>query len=76
MSSPKHTTAEMLQATEKVLSLAQSMDGHDLALTALLSAYATIATNHPCCTEICGLMCKKLSDILLGAHASSSVTRH
>ena len=64
MSSPNYTDAELAQATRDVLDAAIGVGGHDLALSALLGAYATVAKAHSCCTSKCSQMCFQLSMIL------------
>ncbi len=55
-------TDQQLQAlTAKVGELAVAEGPHDLALSALLSAYATVAVAHPCCLQECADMLFRLS---------------
>lgn len=71
-----HTTEQHIEATRKVGEFAMSLGDHDLALTALLSAYATIAAAHPCCTALCAGMTKNLSTLLTDVADSKKTTNH
>lgn len=51
MSGPTFTAEQAVDASIEMLKRALELPAHDLALTALLSAYAAIATRHPCCQQ-------------------------
>jgi hypothetical protein len=69
MSHANFTLREMHELTKLVGEIATSHNKHDLALSALLSAYCTVAMAHPCCLQECANQTFKLS-MLLAANAS------
>jgi hypothetical protein len=68
MSHSNFTLREMHELTKLVGEIATSHNKHDLALSALLSAYCTVAMAHPCCLQECANQTFKLS-MLLAANA-------
>lgn len=73
---PKHSLAEVNALTAQLLEAAMASGEHDLALTGLLSAYATLAHTHPCCTPVCVAMLTSLSGILESVVASRTAVKH
>lgn len=59
-----YTREQLLELTRKVGEIATAEGPHDLALSALLGAYATIAIAHPCCYMECALQLSLLADVL------------
>lgn len=76
MSSLPYTLQQMNAATKSVIDMSMSLGDHDMALTALLSAYATIADAHPCCTETCARMTANLSKLLFDVVAARNAAKH
>jgi hypothetical protein len=73
MSHLNYTLQQLNDLTTQVGDLAVSVgtDKHDLALSALLSAYTTVAMAHPCCLQECANQAFRLS-MLLAAHAPNA----
>lgn len=75
-----YTPEQATQLTNELLNHAMAMAGgpghHDLALTALLSAYATVADGHPCCTRLCARVLVRLSEHLNNVADSRDATKH
>lgn len=65
-----YTAQQLQELTAKVGELAVAEGPHDLALSALLSAYATVAIAHPCCLQECANLLFTLS-INLAARAAA-----
>ena len=70
MSHANFTLREMHELTKLVGEIATSHDKHDLALSALMSAYFTVAMAHPCCLQECANQTFKLS-MRLAAEAAN-----
>lgn len=64
-----YTDQQLTDLTEKVGEMAVASEKHDLALSALLSAYATVAMAHPCCLQECANQTFRLS-MMLAANAA------
>jgi hypothetical protein len=70
MSHCDYTLRELHELTKMVGEIAVSHNKHDLALSALLGAYATVAMAHPCCLQECANQTFRLS-MMLAAHAAA-----
>jgi hypothetical protein len=64
MSHLDYTKQQLKELTMNVHELAVAAGKHDLALSALLSAYATLAMAHPCCLQECADVTFRLSMML------------
>lgn len=71
MSHCNYTVQELKQLTAQVGETAVAKGPHDLALSALLGAYATVAMSNPCCLQECANQTFRLS-MLLAAHAGAN----
>ena len=77
MSDHLNYTDEQLKAlTAQVGELAVASGKHDLALSALLSAYCTVAMAHPCCLQQCANQTFKLSMMLAAEAAQRAQSPH
>lgn len=66
MNLPTAEDVKKLVADTKVVGeAAASVGDHKAALQALLSAYCTIASAHPCCIQLHGLLLCKAGEALL-----------
>lgn len=72
MSHLNYSKEQLLALTEQVGEAAVASGKHDLALSALLGAYATVALAHPCCLEECAAMTLRLHLILVGRIAANT----
>ena len=68
MSHLNYTDQQLKDLTAQVGEMAVAMGKHDLALSALLSAYVTVVMAHPCCLQECANQTFRLS-MLLAARA-------
>jgi hypothetical protein len=59
-----YNIGQLMELTEKVGETATAQGPHDLHLSALLSAYATVAMGNPCCLQECANQTFKLSMLL------------
>lgn len=69
MSHLNYTLQQLHDLTESLGTQAVAPGLHDLALSALLSAYATVAMSHPCCTQECANQTMRLA-MMLATHAA------
>lgn len=66
------TEQEARAATEAMLRHAHDLPAHNLALTALLSAYATLGLHYRCCTPTCVMALRLAADQLESTLAPSN----
>ena len=71
-----YTRDQLIALTAQVGELAVASDQHDLALSALLSAYCTVAMAHPCCLQECANQTFKLSMMLAAEAAQRAQSPH
>lgn len=71
MSHLNYTEQQLKDLTTQVGEMAVALGKHDLALSALLSAYACVAAAHPCCLQECANQTFRLS-MMLAAQAANA----
>lgn len=71
-----YTEAQGRAATIKVLEFVLTIGAHDLALTALLSAYTTIASHSPCCVKACAHATGRVSEMLTDIATVNDAIKH
>lgn len=70
MSHLNYTNEQLLELTTQVGELAVASGKHDLALSALLGAYMTVALANPCCHQVCANLTFRMS-MRLAAEAAA-----
>lgn len=61
---------KLIEDAHQVGVVALALGSHQQALTALLSAYCTIASDHPCCLQLHGVLLQKAGECLLSGRMS------
>lgn len=72
MKHPSFTDEQLLALTTELGEAAVAAGSHELALSALMGAYATVATAHPCCTQECANNAFRLSMMLAATAAQQN----
>lgn len=76
MNHPTYSDEKLVELTKVVGELAVACGQHDLALSALLRAYYTVAKAHPCCLQECANVTFRMAMMLASSAAEMAGSTH
>lgn len=74
-STPQDRAAEVARLAHRLVELVSDQPTHQVPLQALISAYASVALCHPCCTLGAAHAARQIAD-LIETHAAPQDARH